>query len=351
MATTTSPDARNAPSDPSPDAARSLMEVIIGFWHSRAMFAAAALGIADHLDEPRRPEEIAGAVGADPDAVRRLLRALASRGCFREDESGRFALTPSAELLRSDHPASMRSLLRAELGQEHYEWWGSVVECVRTGETGQPPEYRGGVWRYYAEHPEEGRIFAEAMRGLTRALDAAVLSAYDFSRFGTIVDVGGGVGAMLAAILGRSPRARGVVLDVGAVAGEARRFIEREGLAERVRVVEGDFFESVPEGGDAYTLKMILHDWDDERAIHILRTVRRAMRDDATLLVMESVLAPGNEPHPGKLMDLDMLVMTGGRERTEDEFRAVFERAGFRLARVVPTHSPIAVVEAEPMPE
>lgn len=317
-----------------------LVEMAAGYWVSQALHVAAKLGLADLIAAAggeASAAEIAPRAGADASALHRLLRALASRGVFAEDEErpGHFRLTALAELLRADVPLSLRPLVLM-LGEEHYRAWGDLLASVRTGEAAFPRVYGMGVFDYYARNEGPAEIFHGAMTALRTAEIAALAAACDFSRFATIVDVGGGHGTALHLILASAPRARGIVFDVPALAEEARRRIEAVGLADRCAFVGGDFFREVPAGGDAYILSRVVHDWDDERATAILRNVRAAIRAEGKLLLFEDVVPPGNGPEPVKLLDLNMLVMTGGRERTEPEYRALLGRAGFRLERVAP---------------
>jgi hypothetical protein len=328
-----------APSD-------QLIQMISGFWVSRALYVAAQLGLPDHLHgQPRTAAELAGLTGTHAPSLYRVLRALASVGVFVEDDAGRFASTPVAETLRSDVPGSLRAFAISELGGDHYNAWGDVLHSVTTGGIAFDHVYGVPVWDYYGANPEVARVFNDSMTGLTRMIEAAVLQAYDFSRFAHAIDVGGGHGGFLSAILRANPRARGTLFDAPQVIDGARPRLVAEGVAGRCEAVGGDFFASVPPGGDLYTLKMIIHDWDDEKSLAILKNCHRAMAPGGTLLVVDTVIPPGNTPFLGKFIDLIMLVMTGGRERTEDEFRALYAAAGFRLTRVIPSPSPVSVVE------
>jgi len=232
-----------------------------------------------------------------------------------------------------------------ELGEEHYPAWGDLMHSVRTGEIAFDHHFGMPVWEFFERHPENAATFNDAMTGMTNAVTGAVMESYDFSAFRKVVDVGGGHGSLLASVLSANPRAIGVLFDAPSVIAGARE-LEGAGVADRCEKVAGDFFQSVPQGGDAYLLKWILHDWDDERSVAILTNCRRAMAEDGKVLLIEAVLPPGNDPHFGKLIDLNMLVMTGGRERTEEGYRRMLEASGLRLTRVVPTPSPMSVVEA-----
>jgi ubiquinone/menaquinone biosynthesis C-methylase UbiE len=276
-----------------------------------------------------------------------VLRALASVGIFSEDEKRRFALTSLAETLRTDVPDSLRAFATVELGEEHYPAWGELLHTVKTGEIAFDRAFGMPVWKFFEQNPENAKTFNDAMTGFTLAVNDAVLSSYDFSSIKKIVDVGGGHGSLIASILKANPKMRGVLFDAPPVIEGARHRIRDEGIAERCEAVAGDFFESVPSGGDAYIVKWIIHDWNDERSVSILKNCHRAMAENGRLLLVEAVVPHGSQPHFSKYMDLNMLVMTGGRERTEDEYRALLEASGFRLRRIIPTESPMSIIEGE----
>jgi hypothetical protein len=323
-----------------------MMQMITGFWVSQAIYIAAKLRLADLVkDQPRTAAQLAQATATHAPSLYRLLRALASVGVFVEDDQQRFALTPLAETLRSDVPGSLRAFAQSELGSEHFAAWGNLMHSVRTGEIAFDDHYRQNVWQYYAEHPEDAQTFNESMSGLTQMFNQAVLAAYDFSGINKLVDVAGGTGGLLSAILPKYPALQGVLFDLPHVIAEAGPLLDSAGVRGRCELTSGDFFKAVPAGGDAYILKFIIHDWDDERAAAILRNVHSAMADDGKLLLAETVVAPPNQPDLSKFMDLNMLVMTGGRERTAKEFEQLLAQAGFKLTRIVPTPSPIHLIE------
>jgi O-methyltransferase domain/Dimerisation domain len=327
----------------------AMREIIMGFWISRAVCAAAKFGIADLLRKaPKTVEELAAETGTHTPSLYRLLRGLASAGIFAEEGDGRFRSTPLAATLESDAPGSLRYFALAELGQEHYSAWEEFPYSIETGEMAFVHRFGKDAWAYYAEHPEHAEVFNNAMTKMTELVNASVVSAYDFSRFRRIVDVGGGHGRFLGAMLKASPEARGVLFDSPQVISGAKRIAE-EGLTGRADLVPGDFFESVPEGGDAYALKWIIHDWNDEQCVVILKNCRRAMTKNGVVLIIETVIPKGNEPFFGKLLDLNMLVMTGGRERTEQEYKQLLATAGFRLVRIVTADSGFSVIEGEPV--
>src|SRR5262245_4099906 len=325
-----------------------VFQTIADFWAAQAVHAAARLGLADHLAErPRSAAELAAATRTHAPSLARLLRALAAVGVLRES-AGRYRLTPFGEALRTGTPGSLRPLVLTVLGGEHYRAWGSLPHSIETGQPAFDHVHGQSVWDYYSRHPEEAAVFNDAMTAGTAAVAPAVLEAFDFSPYRTVVDVGGGHGNFLASILEANPDARGVVFDAPHVVAGARAQLAARGLAGRCEAVGGDFFESVPAGGDLYVMKWIIHDWDDRRALAILRNCRRAIGNSGgRLLLVEFVLSEGGEAF-GPLVDLDMLVMAGGKERTEDEHRSLLAEAGFRLTVVRPTRSKVSLVEAEP---
>ncbi|PYV42123.1 MAG: methyltransferase [Acidobacteria bacterium] len=328
----------------------TMLKMISGFWISRAIYIAAKLGIADHLRDGHKTAcQLAAVTGTHAPSLYRVLRALASVGVFAEDGSGRFTSTPLAATLQTDAPGSLRAFATVELGEEHYPAWGDLMHSVKTGEIAFDHVFGMPVWDYFAQHPENAKTFDDAMTGMTLAVNDGVLSSYDFSSIRKIVDVGGGHGSLIASILKLNPHMKGVLFDATPVVEGARRRVEAEGLTYRCQVVDGNFFESVPSGGDAYILKWIIHDWDDPRAVAILKNCHRAMVENAKLLLVEAVVPHDGEPHFSKFIDLNMLVMTGGRERTEDEYRRLLGASGFRLTRIAPTESPMSVIEGEPL--
>lgn len=332
-----------------PSLADRMTGLIFGFWTAKAIHAAAVLGIADHLEGgPKTAAELAGLTGAHGPSLYRLLRAVASVGIFEEDDRGRFAPTPLGATLRSCVPGSLRDTAISMLDPGHERCWGDILHSLRTGEVASEQVLGTSIWDYYIRHPEEERAFNGAMTGLSQMAGGAVVEAYDFSPFATVVDVAGGQGSLLSMILHANPKARGILFDAPRVVEGAGPNLEAAGVAGRVERVGGDFFESVPAGGDLYTLKWIVHDWDDERSVAILKNCRRAMHPGARLLLLEAVIPPGNGPGLGKFLDLNMMVITGGKERTEREFAALLAASGFRPTRVVPTKSPVSIVEAEP---
>ncbi|MEX0716928.1 MAG: methyltransferase [Planctomycetaceae bacterium] len=329
--------------------ADDLSQMITGYWVSQCVYVAAKLGLADLLaNGPRTAAELAEATASQTDPLYRVLRALASVGVFAEDDAGRFALTPLAERLRSDVPGSQRAFA-IMMGEEQYHVWGDLIDAVQTGRNAFQRIYHMPIFEFLQRNPEKGKTFDAAMVGIHGRETGALADAYDFSGIRTLADVGGGNGSLLRGILERNPSLQGILYDLPAVVERARPAIEGAGLAERCRTVAGNFFESVPAGADAYIMRHIIHDWDDAECLTILGHCRAAMPADGRLLVVESIIPPGNEPCVGKLLDLTMLLMPGGRERTEEQYRALFASAGFELVRVVPTATEVSVLESRPV--
>ncbi|MGE5648078.1 MAG: methyltransferase [Acidobacteriota bacterium] len=329
------------------EAAQQLIGIVSGFWLSRAVQVAVTLGIPDLIAaRPKTAAELAAETSTDTGSLYRLLRALASFAVLREEDGHRFAPTALCGLLRKQIPGSLRSVAQMELGLMHYQAWGSLIDSVRTGDPAFNQVFGMGPWEYLEGNPEMAAVFNDAMTNLTEAALSAIARVYDFTPYRKIVDIGGGRGRMLAGILAANAEARGVLFDRAPVVEDAHRALAGRPEAARIELAPGDFFDSVPEGGDLYTLKMILHDWADPEAEQILANVRRAMAPNARVLILEHVLPEANTPGFAALMDLNMLVMTGGRERRAAEFRALLSKAGLRLTEVYPTGSLVSIVEA-----
>ncbi len=328
----------------------ALIQMILGRWVTQMIYAAAKLGLADHLAAgPLVPAELAARTGMHATSLYRLLRALASQGIFAEDAQGRFANTPLSEPLRSGVPGSLRGVAIMIGSNFGVLAWTDLMRSLETGESAFPRVHGKPIFDYFAANPDMSRVFEEAMTSFSQLTIPAVLAAYDFSGISTLADVAGSHGSVLSGILQTYPQMRGILFDMPSLAPRAQAYLNEQGLTSRAVFIGGDFFESVPEGADAYLLKHILHDWDDPRCITILKNCRRAMRADGRVLVIDAVIEPGNAPALGKLLDMEMLVVTeGGLERTEAQFRAIFEAAGLRLARVVPTMSPFSILEGRP---
>ena len=340
----------NAPEIP---ASVALSQLLRGSLVTQLVHVAATLGVADLLRAgPKSTHELAEAVNVDPVALYRALRALASLGIFVESAPGCFALTPLAQPLRSDVPGSL--LGSAVLYGEGW-WWqacGELLHSVRTGQPAFEHVHGQALFRYLDGAPDAAAVFNDHQTSMTRQDAAAVVAAYDFTGYARVVDVGGGHGALTAAILRACPRTAVILFDQPTVVTGAPEHLRADGVIERWTCVAGDFFDSVPAGADAYVLKDIVHDWDNAHATAILRNCRVAMADRkaaARLLVVEKVIPPGNAPFAGKLTDITMLLVTGGREHTEEEYRALLADAGFAVTRIVPTRSPASIIEAVPV--
>jgi len=319
--------------------------MLSSYWITQCLHVAARLRLADLLKNgPKTADELAVAANAHPRAVYRLLRALASLRVFVEDDSRRFSLTPMAECLRSDVPGSQWAMALTS-GGIFYNAWGQLLHSVQTGKVAFDEVYGLPIFDYLAEHPEESKLFDETMVGVHGRETAAMLDAYDFSGCKVVADIGGGNGSVLMELLPRYPGIQGILFDLPNVIERAKARLTAAGLADRCRAVAGSFFESVPAGADVYMLRHIIHDWDDEKSTTILRNIHRAMDKSGKLLLVESVIPPGNDPSFGKLLDVAMLVIPGGEERTDDEYRKLYESAGFRLTRIVRTATEICVIE------
>ena len=315
---------------------------------SAALGVAAQLAIADRLATgPRSTGDLAKATGANEDALYRVLRALAMVGVFTEVSPRTFALTPAAELLRPDVPGSVRDMMLWLCDDFHFRVYAETMHSVMTGQTLGEKVLGMPVFEYLERNPDISARFNNAMTNFSAGVAPAALQVYDFSDIRVLVDIAGGHGMVLATILRANPQMRGILFDLqhvvsGATAPDAL------GVRDRCELVAGDVFKSVPAGGDAYIMKHIIHDWDDERADLILRNIRAALRGkrDGRVILLEGVIPPANEPDLTKVIDLEMLVLPGGKERTADEYKALFARNGFALTKIVPTQSPLCVIEA-----
>jgi ubiquinone/menaquinone biosynthesis C-methylase UbiE len=324
-----------------------VFQLATGYIVSTALQAAVQLRIADLLaDGPRSTADLARECNVSEDSLYRVLRALASAGVFEEIDSRQFRLNPPAAMLRSDVPGSLYDMVRWISSPFHLRVYSEAMHAIKTGEPAAKKATGMDVFEYFSKNPELSSIFNNAMTSFSAAVVPAALEVYDFSGIRVLVDVAGGHGGVLTGILERFPSMRGILCDLEHVIAGARKRIASIGMQDRVECVTVDIFAAVPEGGDAYVMKHIIHDWDDERAGTILRNIRKVLPKNGRVILLESVLAPGNAPDLGKLIDLEMLMMPGGRERTADEFRALFAANGFELTRIVPTKSPLSVVEA-----
>jgi hypothetical protein len=327
--------------------AQYVFQLATGYIVSTALQVAMQLRIADRIaDGPRSTAELAHECGGCEDALYRVLRALASVGVFEEVAVRRFGLNPAAAMLRSDAPGSLYDMVRWISDPFHLRVYADVMHSVKTGETAVNKAVGMEVFDYFAQNPELSRVFNNAMTSFSAMVVPAALEAYDFSGIRVLVDVAGGHGGLLTGVLDRHPAMRGILCDLDHVIAGAKKRIASIGLQGRVDCVTTDIFAAVPEGGDAYLMKHIIHDWDDARAGLILRNIRKVLPKNGRVILLEAVVAPGNAPDFGKILDLEMLLLPGGRERTADEFRALFAANGFELTRIVPTKSPLAVIEA-----
>jgi len=331
-----------------------LLEMITGMWVTQAIHVAASLGVADCLSEGARDiDAISEQLKCNADYLYRVMRALAGNGIFSEVSPRCFALTPSAQYLRSDVPGSLRSLSLTISDEWQWNCFGDLLETVKTGQSAMQRRY--GVqdtFEYLTQQaPESGKIFDHAMTGWASSIHMAILESYDFSSFNSLVDIAGGHGVLISAILGRYPALNGVVFDLPNVAAGAAKTLAEAKVAERCEIVGGSFFEAVPSGKDGYLLSHILHDWGDEDCLKILRNIRKAMPSaSGQLLVVEMLIPEGNTPHFGKLLDVTMLsIFSGGRERTEADYVQLLKQADFAVERVVPTAGLVSVIEAVPV--
>lgn len=326
-----------------------LMQMLFGGLVQQCIRVAATLGIPDLLTErPHTAGELAAKTGTHEPSLYRVLRTLTSVGIFAENEEQSFELTPVAELLRSDTPNSMRDF--AILQGAEWGWRVSLelMHTVRTGETAQEKVHGMSLFEFLTRHRADGELFNRAMTSYSLAAIPAIVEAYDFASIGTLVDLGGGHGSLLSAVLKTNPTIRGVLFELPSVINGADQLLKGAGVRDRVESISGDFFDSVPSGGDAYLMKNVIHDWSDEQSLKILKNIRSAMSPEAKVLIVDLVVPQSNEPGLEKLVDIQMLVTTGGRERTEGEFRQLLAASGLRLTRIIPTRSPMHIVEAVP---
>jgi hypothetical protein len=326
----------------------ALRQLIMGFRASQMIYVAAKLGLADQLEAgPQTAEVLAKAVGAAPRPLYRLLRALASIGIFAESHDGAFALTPMARLLQSK-PGSLRRTAVLYGDEVFWSAYGQMLHSIETGEPAFEHAHGAPLFAYLAGDKPAASRFHEAMHEFSDREIASILSAYDFSAFRNAVDVGGGQGRLIAALLAAYPHLRGTVLDLEPAAQGARRLFADASLGGRASFVTGDFFGAVPAGGDLYLLKSVIHNWGDEDATRILRGCRQAMAGDGRLLVIERLIPSGNEPSEAKLFDINMLVVLGSQERTQAEYSTLFRAAGLELSRLIPTESDMTLIEGTP---
>ena len=324
------------------------MQFLTAKWVSPTLSVLAELGIADALASgPRAADDLAKQVNAHPRSLYRLLRAVASVGVFAEDSSGRFSLTPLAECLRSNVPGSMRGAVRLFNAEPMWAPYGRLMHSALTGDPAFDDLYGMDIYTYLPQNPAVEKVFLDTTVEFYASAAPAIAAAYDFGRFGTVMDLGGGVGYLLASILERSPSARGILFDRPSVLAAAKEVVA--GLGSRIELLEGDFFESVPATADAYVIKSCVHNFRDDRALELLRVVRRATRPDTPLLIVDAVVPPGNGPHYSKFDDVEMLAIAGGIDRTEQEWRELVTAGGFELRQVVECTPMAYLLEAWPV--
>ena len=322
-----------------------LFEIAAGFMKTQAIYVAAKLGIADLLkDGPKKVDELANITGVHGNSLYRLLRALASIGIFAEKGDGHFELTPMASALQSDIPMSLRPYVLLLGDKSWWEPWGNLLHSVKTGEAAFDHIFGMGYSEYLETHPDIAKIFNECMTSVSQAHNPAIVGSYDFSSFQKIVDVGAGHGSLLTAILKANPTATGILFDLPHVVNSIDK--SNVEIGGRCEIMGGDFFEEVPAAGDAYILKQIIHDWNDELSIKILKNCHKAMTEKGRVLIIEAVIEPGNAQSISKFFDLHMLVTgPGAKERTESDFRSLFNAAGFELSNIIPTASSFCIIE------
>lgn len=325
-----------------------MMQMTMGFIVSQAISVAARLYLADHLAGGGKTlAELAELTATHEPSLYRLLRALTSVGVFQKNADGRYENSPLSDVLRSDNPQSLRAAAHMICDREHWNSHGDLLHSVKTGETAFDHTFGMPVFPYFAENPAVAKVFDDAMTSFSGPIAEAVAATYDFSESQVIADIGGGHGYLLAKALSTNPRAKGILFDQPQVVAGASEVLSANGAADRVETVSGDFFQEIPVEADLYLMKFIIHDWNDEQSVTILENLAKSARPGAKLLLVESVVEEDDAaPSMSKVMDLNMLAMTGGRERTASEYAALFEKTGFKLTRVIPTPSPMQIVEA-----
>jgi len=342
------PEAPKMPPDLPPPVA--MLQMLGGFRVARSIYVAAEFGIADLLaDGPKSIDELAQASGTHGPSLYRVLRALASVGIFAEDESGRFSLTPPAEFLKTDVPDSVRASVKLFGEEWHWRLWGNLDYSVKTGEPTFDHLYEQGFFDFYNQNPEFAKTSSESKTSMVARASASLLGNYDFSSIGKVVDISlaGGYGSTLVALLKANPTMKGVLFDFPPVIEGTKPVIEAASLADRCELIAGNCVESVPSGGNAYVLMFVVHNWDDDRAIKILKNCHQAMAEDGKVLLIEMIMPKGNEPFVGKMVDLESLLLTpGGYERTEEQYRSLLDAAGFKVKNIIPTQSANSIIEA-----
>lgn len=328
----------------------AMIQMATSFWMPLAIHTAAKWRVADFLEDgPKTATELARLTNTQEDPLRRLLRSLSSLGVFSETEDGRYAQTPLSQTLRSGVPGSLRDFVLMVCSDWYWRAWGQLPHSIKTAQPGFDHVFGQPVFEYLSQHPEDATIFNGAMTGFSAMSGAEVApERYDFSGVKTVVDVAGGHGSFLARVLKTHPHLRGVLFDQPAVIEEARTKLAESGVADRCTLLGGDFFASVPEGQDLYMMKMVIHDWPDDRALRILRNCHGAMRKDSRLLLIEELMPARAVPGPQHFIDLAMLTLLGSKVRTEKEFQHLLTQAGFELTRTLDLVHGFAILEARP---
>lgn len=322
----------------------TLLDVVAGEWIAQGVYTVAKLDIAELLtDGTKNIEHLASATNSDEENLYRLLRLLSSRGIFKEGPTRNFSNTNSSALLASKHPQSLRALI-LWYSSEISRTFAKLENCVRSGTPAFELTYQKPVFEYFRDHPNTAKLFNVAMQEKSRAVVASCIQAYDFGKFSTVYDIGGGTGYFLFSLLKKNPKMRGLLFEQPNVITDAKPHLEEFG--ERCGMIAGDFFKAVPPDGEAYILKSVIHDWDDENAIKILRKCNTAMRKEAKLFIIEPLMASSNEKDYAKCMDVLMMAVTGGKERDEFDFRYLLQQAGFKIDAIVHTDTEFAIIQA-----
>jgi len=327
-----------------------LIRMANGYCEAKALQVAAELGIADLIAEaPKTADQLSTSLGVQADSLYRLLRALASLGIFKEGHDARFENTSLSEVLRADVPGSVRDYVINAPQDAFLLAWTKFMDVVRTGKPSFKDVNGCDQWEYFRRHSDIAERFNKHMTARTSQVTSALLNSYDFSQFKTLIDVGGGLGTVLASILNKFPQLHGCLYEQSSVIEEAKSFLEAQGVISRCDVISGDFFESVPKGFDGYLMKSVTHDWEDEKALAILKNCRASINKNGKLLIIDTVISRDNAPHPAKWIDLRMLVVYGSRERTEQEFQILLRDSGFKLKQVIALPLPYSLIEAVPV--
>ena len=324
-----------------------LFEKAQKFWISKAIAVAAELEIADILEEgPKTIEEIARISGTHAPSLYRVMRVLAGEGIFKEKQNKTFTLTPLAKELL-EKKSSAKYMVLNVVSPVNWKLFGEMLHCIKTGENATVKTLGADtIFEYLEKDPKENEIYNKSMASTSKSACAAIVSAYDFSKFKNIIDVGGGQGYLISTLLYKNEKLKGVIFDLPHVIKGSDKNFEKFGVSRRAKAIPGSFFDFIPEGADAYLLKNIIHTWDDDHCIQILKNVHKVMVTNGKLLLFETVIKEDNNPSFGKLLDLQMMIATkGGKERTEKEFEELFKKAGFKLTRIIPTAAPLSIIE------